>query len=91
MRDTSHNPAFPPPQSPTHQLSLDNAHYAYYIIIMKDKELLSLLKKNGWRVDRINGSHHILVKGNKTISLPVHGADMKTGLENAILKQAGLK
>lgn len=71
--------------------SLDNAHYAHYIIRMKDKELLSLLKKNGWRVDRINGSHHILVKGNKTISLPVHGADMKTGLENAILKQAGLK
>ena len=58
---------------------------------MKDKELLSLLQKNGWQLDRINGSHHILIKDNKTISLPVHGKDMKKGLETAILKQAGLK
>ncbi len=58
---------------------------------MKDKELLSLLKKNGWKVDRITGSHHILIKGDETLSLPVHGKDMKKGLEIAILKKAGLK
>lgn len=58
---------------------------------MKDKELLSLLLKDGWRIDRINGSHHILVKDSQTISLPVHGKDMKKGLETAILKKAGLK
>lgn len=52
---------------------------------MKDKELLSLLQKNGWVVDRINGSHHILVKDNQTISLPCTGRDMKKGLETAIL------
>ncbi|HCT91991.1 MAG TPA: toxin HicA, partial [Lachnospiraceae bacterium] len=27
---------------------------------MKDKDLLKLLKKNGWNVARINGSHHVL-------------------------------
>lgn len=58
---------------------------------MKDKELLNLLQKNGYAVDRINGSHYILVKGNQTISLPIHGKDMKKGLETAILKKAGLK
>ncbi|MBQ6567869.1 MAG: type II toxin-antitoxin system HicA family toxin [Treponema sp.] len=58
---------------------------------MKDVELLSLLQKNGWVLDRVKGSHHILVKGNQTISLPVHKEDMKKGLENAILKKAGLK
>ncbi len=73
------------------QKTLDNTHYTYYIISMKDKELLSLLQRNGWVVDRINGSHHILVKGNQTISLPVHDKDMKKGLETAILKKAGLK
>lgn len=26
---------------------------------MKDKDLLNLLKKNGWEVKRIHGSHHI--------------------------------
>lgn len=58
---------------------------------MKDKELLRLLQKSGWKIDRINGSHCILVKGSQTVSLPVHGKDMKKGLENAILKKAGLK
>lgn len=32
---------------------------------MKDKDLLRLLKKNGWAVVRINGSHHVLQKGNR--------------------------
>lgn len=58
---------------------------------MKDKEMLKLLLANGWQVKRISGSHHILVKdGFLTISLPVHGKDLKKGLENTILKQAGL-
>lgn len=58
---------------------------------MKDKELLKILLKDGWTEDRQNGSHHILIKGNKTISLPVHGKDVKPGLLNSILKKAGLK
>lgn len=58
---------------------------------MKDKELVKLLINNGWTIDRINGSHYIMVKGNQTISVPVHGKDMKKGLETAILKKAGLK
>lgn len=58
---------------------------------MKDKDLLKLLLKEGWILERINGSHHILKKEGKTITLPVHGKDVKTGLLNGILKQAGLK
>ena len=58
---------------------------------MTDKVLLGLLQKNGWTVDRVNGSHHILVKDGQILSLPVHGKDMKKGLESAILKKAGLK
>lgn len=54
---------------------------------MKDKELLKILLKDGWTEDRQNGSHHILIKGNKTISLPVHGKDVKPGLLNSILKR----
>ncbi len=57
---------------------------------MKDKELLALLLKNGWRIDRINGSHHILTKGNQTVSLPVHGKDLAKGLETAIKKKTGI-
>ncbi len=57
---------------------------------MKDKDLLKLLKKNGWSVVRIKGSHHTLVKDNQSITLPIHGKDMKIGLLKKILKQAGL-
>lgn len=71
--------------------AVDNAHDTHYYTDMKDTELLSLLQKNGWVLDRVKGSHHILVKGKQTISLPVHKEDMKKGLEAAILKKAGLK
>ena len=58
---------------------------------MKDKDLLKLLKKNGWNVVRINGSHHVLQKDGKTIVVPLHGKDVPIGLLNSILKEAGLK
>lgn len=56
------------------------------------KELVKLLEENGWTVDRISGSHHIMVKSNKTVSVPVHGnRDLPQGMLNKLLKQAGLK
>ena len=54
---------------------------------MTDKALLKLLKKNGWKVIRINGSHHILQKGNHITVIPIHGKDVPTGLLNCILKE----
>lgn len=57
---------------------------------MSGKELVKLLLEHGWTVERIHGSHYIMVKGSQTIT--VHGnQDLKPGLLNAILKQAGLK
>lgn len=58
---------------------------------MKDKDLLKLLKDNGWKLDRIRGSHHIMIKDNKTEVIPVHNKDVPTGLLNTILKRTGLK
>jgi predicted RNA binding protein YcfA (HicA-like mRNA interferase family) len=56
------------------------------------KECIKLLKKHGWVVDRIRGSHHIMFKGGISIPVPVHGnADLKPGTLNSILKKAGLK
>lgn len=57
---------------------------------MKDKDLLKLLKQNGWSVVRIKGSHHILQKEGKTTVVPVHGKDVPTGLLKTILKETGL-
>ncbi len=59
---------------------------------MSGKELLKKLKKDGWALDRIKGSHHIMVKGASTVVVPVHGnSDVPKGTLNAILKQSGLK
>lgn len=58
---------------------------------MKDKDLLTLLLKNGWVVTNVKGSHHRLKKGNQVEVIPIHGKDMKIGLLTAILKRTGLK
>ena len=60
---------------------------------MKVKELLRLLKNDGWREKDQKGSHlqleHPVKKGKVTVS--VHGGDIPKGTLNAILKQSGLK
>lgn len=58
---------------------------------MKDKDLLKLLKENGWVVKRIRGSHHILEKDGEIETIPIHGRDVPIGLLVNILKRTGLK
>ena len=60
---------------------------------MTGKELLSRLKKDGWELDRTQGSHHIMRKdGYKIVSIPIHaGKDLPTGTLNKLLKDTGLK
>ena len=58
---------------------------------MRDKDLLKLMQKNGWKVVRVNGSHHILETDGKIETIPIHGKDVPNGLLNAILKRHGLK
>ena len=59
--------------------------------VFSDKELLRLLKRNGWKVKRIQGSHHILEKDNQIEVVPVHGKEVPTGLLQKILKRTGLE
>ena len=55
---------------------------------MKDKDLLKLLLKNGWKDVRQRGSHHRLKKDDQVEVIAVHGKDVPTGLLNAILPKA---
>lgn len=55
------------------------------------KEVVKLLKKNGWKVVRIKGSHHVMKKDGKMEIIPVHKTDLPPGLLTAILKRTGLK
>ncbi|MDR0441926.1 MAG: type II toxin-antitoxin system HicA family toxin [Treponema sp.] len=48
--------------------------------------------KDGWKLDRVSGSHHIMRKNGVTLSVPVHrNEDLKTGLQNDLNKKAGYK
>lgn len=60
---------------------------------MSGRELIKIIKKNGWSVARVSGSHHWMVKeGSRSISVPVHGnKELPTGLLHAILREAGLE
>jgi len=59
---------------------------------MNGKHLVDLLKKDGWKLDHVRGSHHVMKKGSKILVVPVHaGKDLGKGLLNKIMKEAGLK
>ena len=60
---------------------------------MKPKDLIRILEKAGWRVARIDGSHHIMKHTDKPgmLVIPLHNKDMKPGTLNQIVKQSGLK
>jgi len=63
-----------------------------YIYIVTGRELIKLLRKHGWQLDRIFGSHHIMKKQEKTLTVPVHSRrDIPKGTLNSILKEAGSK
>jgi len=66
--------------------------YICCIMKMTGKEFIKLLKQNGWELERMQGSHHIMMKGTKTLSVPVHrNKDLGKGLLHALRKQGGLK
>lgn len=57
------------------------------------KEMIKLLKQNGFQVVAQNGSHVKMrnPETGKQTTVPYHSKDLKKGLEQEILKQAGLK
>ncbi|MCI8363423.1 MAG: type II toxin-antitoxin system HicA family toxin [Eubacterium sp.] len=59
---------------------------------MTSKQMLKHLKKNGFETVSQNGSHIKLrnAQTGKLVIVPYHCTDLKKGLEQAILKQAGL-
>ena len=55
------------------------------------KELMRLLEHHGWKLLRINGSHHIYGKPGSVVrlSVPIHGNQaLKLGLQRHLLKLA---
>jgi len=58
---------------------------------MTPKEIIKIMKRHGWEIKRIKGSHYIMEKDGEIEIIPYHNKDLKKGLELAILKRLGLK
>ena len=60
---------------------------------MTSKDVIRLLKNDGWIEKTQKGSHLQLVHPKKTgkVTVPVHSGDIPKGTLNSIFKQAGLK
>lgn len=60
---------------------------------MTSKQMIKLLKKNGFVCLRQNGSHMLFVNKftGRTTIVPFHTKDLPMGTEQKILKDAGLK
>jgi predicted RNA binding protein YcfA (HicA-like mRNA interferase family) len=54
------------------------------------KELIRVLERKGWELDRSRGSHHIYIhpNGQRTLSIPVARRPMSIGTLARLLKDA---
>ena len=59
---------------------------------VKSKQVIKALKRAGFYVDHISGSHYIFYKDDNSlpVSVPFHNKDLKIGTLSSILKQAKL-
>lgn len=57
---------------------------------MKTKELIKLLKRNGWKFKRHGANHDIYAKGNEFEAIVRH-KETDEELAKAIIKRRGLK
>jgi predicted RNA binding protein YcfA (HicA-like mRNA interferase family) len=58
------------------------------------KQFAKLLERDGWKLLRVSGSHHIYGKAGQDarISVPVHGTTpLKRGLAHHLAKLAGIR
>ena len=57
------------------------------------KRMVKMLKQNGFEEISQNGSHLKLrnAETKRQVEVPMHNKDLKTGTEQRILKDAGLK
>jgi predicted RNA binding protein YcfA (HicA-like mRNA interferase family) len=56
---------------------------------MKRRDLIKLLVKNGWSLERSNGPHDIYRKGNEREPVPRH-KEITENTAQAIIKRRGL-
>ena len=58
--------------------------------VLSGKQFCRLIESHGWRLRRVRGSHHVYVKPGiaARISVPVHSAALKRGLQKHLMRIA---
>lgn len=60
---------------------------------MTSQEVIDILRKNGWVLDRVRGSHHIFINpnGSRHATVPHPRKDLVLSTVKSIERQTGLK
>jgi predicted RNA binding protein YcfA (HicA-like mRNA interferase family) len=60
---------------------------------MGSREVIDRLRADGWKLDRVKGSHHVFVHDSKPgiVVVPHPKKDLPTGTLRSILRAAGLR
>lgn len=68
-----------------------NMLYVLYIGLTA-KQVIKILKKHGWKLNRIRGFHHVFVKDGvqRPVVVPGHGNTDLGNFAEDILKEAGI-
>jgi predicted RNA binding protein YcfA (HicA-like mRNA interferase family) len=75
----------------THTAFANNARRVYHTQ-MSSADLIRELKKAGWQLARVNGSHHVFTRPGQgsIVVVPHPKKDLGKGLVKAIRQQAGI-
>lgn len=57
------------------------------------RQVIKILRKHGWKLDRVRGSHHVFIKEGikRPVVVPLHGNTDLGKFADDILKEAGIK
>jgi len=71
---------------------VDGVELGVYYTHVKSADLIRELKKAGWELDRVRGSHYVFKHESRPghVTVPHPKTDLGVGLVAAIRKQAGL-
>lgn len=57
---------------------------------MTPAKVIRILERAGFLFIRQRGSHRIYMKGDRIVTIPFHGKDLRIGTLKHIIKQSGL-
>jgi predicted RNA binding protein YcfA (HicA-like mRNA interferase family) len=57
---------------------------------VKPKMVVRALRRKGFVIDHVTGSHYVLMREKLRVTVPYHNRDLKRGTLASIIAQAGL-